>query len=291
MATGATEFIDATTADALFPEIWSRHLTIAREEALVFAKLVDRKFEKEMSFGDRVNITPIAHLAARTKSRTTNDAITFETETPSNVTITIATWEYAAFAMEEATKKQTQADMVAAYTPEMAYALSVAIDTVVAGYPDDAAAAYTVGTLSQSLTHDDLLEANRILDDANVPQEDRFMVISPAQEEGFLKLQQFVNADFKSLVPGSSAKNAKDRAYVNSWRGIPIYKSTNVEGTNASGHDNTLMHKTAIALIVQLKATARHQYDINYFADKYATHNLYGSGLVRTDHMVFLRGA
>ena len=213
MATGATEFIDATTADALFPEVWSRHLTIAREEALVFAKLVDRKFEKEVTFGDRINITPIANLAARTKSRTTNDAITFETETPSNTTITIATWEYAAFGIEEATRKQTMADLVAAYTPKMGYALSLAIDTVLAGYPDDAAAAYTVGDLGVPLTHDLLLEANRILDDALVPQDDRFMVISPAQEEGFLKLQQFVNADFKSLVPGASNKNAKDRAY------------------------------------------------------------------------------
>ena len=49
MATGATEFIDNTTADVFIPELWSMEAIVARENQLVFANLVDRKFENGLS--------------------------------------------------------------------------------------------------------------------------------------------------------------------------------------------------------------------------------------------------
>ena len=35
MATGATEFIDVTTADAFLGEVWAKECTVAREKKLV----------------------------------------------------------------------------------------------------------------------------------------------------------------------------------------------------------------------------------------------------------------
>ena len=60
MATGATEFIDNTTADVFIPEIWSPLAIVAREAQLVFAKLVDRKFEDGLTKGDKIHVPNIS---------------------------------------------------------------------------------------------------------------------------------------------------------------------------------------------------------------------------------------
>ena len=97
MAAGATEFIDNTTADVFIPELWSMEAIVARENQLVFANLVDRKFEKGLSYGDTIHVPGVSNLAVRTKS--TNGAVTYETVTESNTDISIATHQYAAIAL------------------------------------------------------------------------------------------------------------------------------------------------------------------------------------------------
>jgi len=74
MATGTTEFVDNTTADAFIPELWSNEAIVARENRLVFANLVNRAFESELTFGDTIHVPSVTDLSARTKSA--NTAIT-----------------------------------------------------------------------------------------------------------------------------------------------------------------------------------------------------------------------
>ena len=287
MATGATEFIDHTTADAFIPEIWSREAIIARENALVYAKLVNRGFEDEARFGDTVHVPSVTNLSARTKTLSSNAAITFETQTETNTDITINTWEYAAIAIETALVKQSMQDLVARYTPKMGYALGLAVDDVLAGIPDGFTNA--VGTLGVELTYENVVRGRQYLDDANAPMDDRHIVVSPAQEAGFMKLDHFVHNDYSKLQ-GTKA-NAKDMAYFGSWLSTPVHKSANVEGTNASGHDNAFFHREAMALVMQMKAKSHHQFDIDYLVDKYVTEHLYGTQTMRNDHGVFMRGA
>ena len=63
----ATDFIDNYSADVFIPEIWSPLAIVAREAQLVFAKLVDRKFEDNLSKGNKVHVPNISDLEAREK--------------------------------------------------------------------------------------------------------------------------------------------------------------------------------------------------------------------------------
>lgn len=288
MATGETEFIDNTTADVFIPEIWSKEAIIAREQALLMVPLVNRVFEKELKgFGDKVNVPDRSHLASRTKTISGNSAVTYETVTETMQTITVDTWEYAAIAIETATKVQVNRDMLAFYAPEMGYALALSVDDVLAGYIDNFS--QTVGTLAQELTYEDVLRARQYLRDANAPIESTYIVISPAQEAGFLKLDQFIHRDYEKLQ-GDGA-TAKDKAYIGSWMRVPIYVSTNIEGSNAAGHDNGMFQKEALALIMQMSATTHTFFDIDYLAHKVVTEHLHGSKEMRDDHGVFMKGA
>jgi hypothetical protein len=287
MATGATEFIDATTADVFIEEHWAAEAIVARESALVFAAISNRVFEKYFSIGDVIHIPSVGNLTATSKNVASNAATVFETVTESNTNLTVNTWRYSAIAVETYTAKATNRDLLATYAGKMGYALGLAHDDVLAGLPDNFS--QTVGTLTVDLSYENFLRGRQYLDDADAPLEDRNIVVSPAAEEGMLQLDHFVNADY-SRVNGETA-NRKDRGYVGSWLGMPVWKSVNVEGSNAAGHDNTMFQKEAIATVVMLKPRVHREFDINYLANKVAVEQVDGSGEIRDDHGVWLKGA
>ena len=286
MAAGATEFIDNTTADVFIPEIWSPLAIVAREQQLVFAKLVDRKFEDGISAGDTIHVPGVSDLAARTKS--TNTAITYETVTESNTDITISTHKYAAIAVESITKVQNNRDQLQLYAGKLGYALGLDVDDTLAGLPDNFS--QTVGTLAAENTFHDYLRAIQYLDDANAPAESRYFVISPAAEVGLMKQDIYTNNDY-SMLHGEGRNTALEFAYVSSFLNIPVYKTTNVEGSNSAGHDNTLFQKETIALVMQMPPQMHSMFDIDYFADKVAIEQLYGTQEMRDDHGVWIKGA
>lgn len=287
MATGATEFMDVTTADVMIPEVWSMESIVARESKLVYANLVNRVFEKDvMSFGDVIHVPSVGNLTTQTKSLSANAATVYETITETNTDITVGTWTYSAIAIETATKRQVNRDLMATYAPKQGYALALALDDVLAGLPDNFT--QTVGTLAVANTYGDWLRAIQYLDDADAPQDGRVAVISPAAQAGLMELDTFIHKDYQRIQGENS--NAVDRAYLGAWMDIPFYKSTNVEGSNAAGHDNTLFQKEALACVVQMKPTTHTFFDIDYFAFKAAVEQLFGTAEMRDDHGVWVKG-
>lgn len=286
MATGATEFIDNTTAAAFIATIWSKKAIIAREDALVLANLFDRQFESEMSFGQVIHVPGITNLAARQKTLASNAAITYETVTESNSDITVDQWWYAAFALETQVRKQQSQDLVKRYSPKMGFALGRKIEADLAGRFDDFS--QTDGALGTPTSYSLWLRGVQYLDDANVPLEDRFMYISPAERKNLMEMDQFVHADYDKLNEGTKAR--ADRGRIGTWLGIPLYMSTVCEGTNAAGHDNGLAHKSAVGLVVQIDMVPHNFFDIDYLADKYAIECLYGLAEMRDDHGFWAKG-
>lgn len=296
-ASGATEFIDRTTADVFIPEIWSAYAIVERESQLVFGNLFDRRLESDLKMGDTVHVPSISNLgAARTK--TTNGAVTYVTVTETSaqagdggfdgVTVTVTTHDYNAIAIESIAKLQTDRDLMAAYAGKMGFSLGLAFDDVLAGYPDNFSNA--VGTLAVELVLEDWLRAIQYLDDADVPQEDRSIVVSPAEAINMLLKDRFVHNDYDRLQGALKAKPGLDRGYVTGFLEIPIYKSTNTEGSNSAGHDNAMFHKESVVAIMQMTPTPHSQFDIDYIADKVVIEQVHGSSEARDDHGVFCRG-
>lgn len=286
MATGATEFLDNTSQDYFIPEVWSKETLRARENKLVFAKLVDRRFEKDAKVGDTIHVNDVPALAARTKSE--NTALEYETVSHTQADISITSHTYAAVAVEDITKVQTNMDQLSMFAGKMGYALALDVDDALAGLPDDFD--NYVGTLAVELSDDDVLRARQYLNDADAPMENRAIVISPAQETGLLKLDRFVHNDYSRLHGNDGGSSLAD-AYVSSFYRMPIYVSVNVEGTNAAGHDNTMFQKEAIALVMQQDVKSYSQFDIDYLADKVVQTQIYGYKEMRDDHGVWMKGA
>jgi hypothetical protein len=284
VATGATTFLDNTSQDYFIPEIWSPIILDTREANLLFAGFCDTSYEKGLTKGDTIHVNDLPFLAARAKSE--NTAVQFETVSHSQTDITIDQYYYAAIAVEKETEVQALKDQAALFAPKMGYALALQIDDTLAGLPDDLT--NYVGTLATGLTVKNFIRAVQYLDDANVPDENRVAIVSPAEWGNIIQQDFFVKDSYKESVGQLSAK--AQRGYFGSALGVNFYKSSNVEGTNAAGHDNVMFHKSAFALVRQLAPTTESQYDIDYLARKIVSCELFGTKEMRDDHGVWLKG-
>lgn len=269
--------------------MWSAGAIVARENRLVYGRLVNRKFESDLTFGDTIHVPTVGNLTARSKAKASNAAITYETNTETLTDITVATWEYAAIAVESIVKKQANRDMLRLYSGKLGYALGLSFDDVLAGLPDDFS--NTVGVLAAETTDVEWLRARQYLNDADAPLEDRFIVISPAAETGLLKLDRFVHNDYVAIHGSAGRQDSLEQAYVSSFYNMPIYMSVNVEGTNAAGHDNAMFQREAVAAVMQMMPTAHSMYDIDYLVDKVVLEQLSGTKEMRDDHGVWVQGA
>ncbi len=288
MAAGVAEHIDITTADVFIPELWSLKAIKAREQGLVFANLSDRQYQAEMRVGDTLHVPSRGHLAVVVKDLDANAPTDFETITETNTDITVTVWEYNAIALETATRRQANRDLLAFYAPEQGYALALAVDDGIATLAA-AVSGQTVGALLTPLTFQNVTRARQYIDDANAPEDGRAIVISPAQEAAFLDLDQYVNRDYTTLHAESSRTQA-DKALIGSWLNMPVHKTTNVDGSNAAGHSNIMFQREAFAIVVQMNPTSHRMFDINYFADKVSIEQLRGNKTMRADHAARMQG-
>ena len=288
MATGTTEFIDVTTADVFLPEVWHNVLIPSREQALVASVIADRRYEAGMLHkGDLIHVRSKGLLAARTK--TANTAITYETITETNTNITINIDEYTAIAVESIVDVQADRNQLEMMAGDLGYGLGLAVDDYMAGLIDDAT--NTTGALAVESSYDDYLRAIQYLADANAPASERFFYVAPAEASGLMKKDVFMHNDYSMLHGDGPRTSDLEHAYVSSFLNIPIYQSTNVEGSNAAGHDNGLVHRHYMALVMQLKPKLSSMNDTDYLAQKVAVENIYGARVMRNDHGVFMRGA
>ena len=285
MATGTTEFLDLTTVDVFLMEVWSQAVSRARGKKLVFAAHVDRTPEADLKPGQIYRRQRISHLAARSKSA--NTALSYETVTESEDTLTINNYYYAAFAVEDVITPMIKVDQIAAYMPEVGYALAKQEDDDLAALIDDGTITQSVGTLATGLTYDNYVRADQYLQDAEAPEDERVIVISHAEKANALKQDQFINSQYVKLQEGGS-----NTGLLGGILAYPVFVTGNTNGSNAAGHDSVMMHKSAIFMAQQIAPVVEVSRDADYKCAKVSALETYGLAICQayTDHAVWLKG-
>jgi len=264
MADSATEFIDLTTADKFLVEVWSKMTSVERDRNLVFAANVDRSGEAELKPGQILRRQHISTLAARAKS--INSAITYETVTEGEDTVTVGSYYYAAFAIEDVIQPMVSINLINAYMPKLGYALGKQADDDIAALIDDGTITQTVGTLATGLSYDNLVRADQYLNDDETPEDGRAIIISHAEKANFLKMDQFINRDYADIRTG----------LIGGIFNYPIFVTGNTNGSNDDGHDNVMLHRSAIMFIQQIQPVVHTDWDIDYVCAKVMALETYG---------------
>jgi hypothetical protein len=281
--TGATEFVDKTIADGVFsPDVWSKQVLRATESNLVIADSVNRGFEADASVGKSVKVASIGNLAARAKAE--NTAITYETVAETATTIVLNIWSYAAVGIEDIVKVQSTVDVQNEYQRKLGYAVARDVDSKLAA--DFAGFSQSVGTLGTAASDANVLGAIKLLDDADVPQDDRFFVMTPAEKVAKLALDRWSNA----LYIGTGNMPVKN-GVLGEMYGLTLKVTTNLVKPAAGQANNAIFHRDALALVMQRSPKTHVFYDIDVFTWKLAVEEIYGHQEMRDNFGILVLGA
>ena len=279
--------ITSTTGVQANPAITSKDVIEYREANLGFQGTVSARYTDEAKVGTTIKWSLISTPnsgAARTKSEgNSGNDITYDATTESAVTLTINTHQYSAFELEEFEKSLSIVDQAKWYTKAAAYVVDLAVDDALAALPDNFS--QIVGTLAVDLTDDDVTRGDQYLGDANAPADGRFFGMSPATKRSMLGIDRYASSDFNRGGGANIVRGEFGTIY-----GLRTWESTNIEGSNAAGHDNAIYQRDAFALGMRMSPRTRRFDDIANLSEQVAISVIYGVIETRDDHGVWARG-
>lgn len=270
------------------PTIWSATLLSALERTAVAAAITNRDYEGDAS-GEAVKITNIVDPTIRTY---TGADITAEDIDDATQSLLLDQKKYFNFFLDDVDRAQSVngGALIAEATTRAGYGLSQALDTYVldlmgagasAATPDHQIAQATISTASDA--YDNIVEWGVLLDEADVPEQERFVVVTPAFYGLLLKDQRFVSAGDDA----AAATRANGR--VGMAAGFDVYKSNNLPaGALATGY-NARLHlagsRIATTWAQQIRSVEAYRTE-KAFSDGVKGLHVYGAKVTRPTALV-----
>lgn len=218
----------------------------------------------------------------RTRAMTTADAITFDSATDTTTVLTIDQYEYQGTGVVEAEAAISGYNIMEEYASACAEMLARKMDGHKASYVDDIST-NTVGALMAPPSEEDLLYAIQLLDDGDVPQDNRSWVISNALWASLMQMNRLTSIEFVERKPLANGE-------IRDLYGFPCRKYNNVEGTNAAGHDNFYGRKNWMIYANALRPKTHRFDDIDILGEKFAISAVWGCYILRDDSAVWVKG-
>lgn len=268
-------------AITFIPEIWSAKMLVSLKKSLVFAQpgVVNRDYEGDIAnAGDTVRIKSLNRptIGTYTKNSTT---ITPETLTDAQRSLLIDQAKYFAFEVDDIDAAQSVGGDLQTALQEAAYGLRDVADQYVASLYTGAASANQIGTVSvttAALAYTQLRKLATKLDEANVPQEGRYVIVPPWYYGLLLEDDKFVRVD------ASGTSEGLRNGVVGMALGFDVMKSNNCVLVTGDDYAVQAGHPSAIAYAEQIVKVESYRPE-SAFSDAIKGLHVYGSKLVRPD--------
>jgi hypothetical protein len=271
-----------TTGAVFIDEVWAKDIQENRRNKLIATKIVDHQFEDRiLNHGDTVHITSIAPLTAT--AITPGSPIVPIANTETEQTLVIDQYYGVGVELQDMLKKQSTYNLRKPYVDEMSYALASKIDETLLAEWTNVATANKM-TAVAALTFAGIVDANVLLDKANVPMSDRALIVNAAGLGDLRKLAEFTmyeKTGKEGLVTG-------DFGLVGRIYGAPVYMTNAIPKAGGSAK-NMLVHKSAFAVAIQMKPDMEYDRDILKKTDIITGSALWGVKTIRPDHAVVLQ--
>jgi N4-gp56 family major capsid protein len=296
--------VDNTSAATFIPEIWSDEVVAAYQKSLVLANLV-KKISMTGKKGDTIHIPKPVRGDAHAKAE--NTAVTIQNATESEVLVTIDKhFEYSRF-IEDITEAQALASLRQFYTGDAGYALAKQVDTDLfnlgkslgdgdgsdwthsASYYIDASTGLTAYAADTVASADVFTDAGfraliQKMDDADVPMDNRCLVVPPSIRNEIMGIERYSSSDF---VDGRVVNNGQ----IGNLYGIDVFVTSNcpvieAAADNSAGGDvkaAMLLHKDTLVMAEQMGVRSQTQYKQDFLATLYTADTLYGVKALRPD--------
>jgi len=289
---GNSNHVTPTNADAFVPEIWSDEIAAAYKSNLVIANLV-KKMNHVGKKGDTIHIPKPVRGSATAKAEHTQVNLIVGADTDFTVSID-KHYEYSRL-IEDITDVQALPSLRSFYTEDAGYALARQIDSDLGAlgssltgryYMDSSTnlTAYAADTVVAADVFTDLgfRQAIQELDDADVPMDNRFMVVPPSVKKDILGIDRFNSSDF---VNGRPVENG----LIGEIYGVKIYVSTNLPQVESAAENSAngrvvggiLGHRDAFILAEQMGVRVQTQYKQEFLGDLMTADTIYGVAELR----------
>jgi len=239
-----TDQLDTTDLDVYLAEIWStRKVNEFFRAKLVAAKFFYDASEDVVPGGDTIHI---ANLSAKTAStKTTDSAVTLQSDTETKIDLSIDTWKESSCSIEDKQAVQVlrSYNLQQRYISACAFACAKALDTALLGLYSGLS--QSVNDSASAIADDDILLAIQYLDVEDVPVEDRGFFFYPSMKTDLASIQKYYDA---SMWGGQTVVQT---GTIPSLYGIPVFFSTQVTVTHTDYVHNLLAHKDAFAFATQ----------------------------------------
>jgi len=299
MALGTNQ-VTTSVANNFIPELWSDEVIGAYKSNLVVANLVTKLSHKGKK-GDTIYIPVPARGSASAKAA--NTQVTLSAATNTKVTVSIDKhYEYSKL-IEDIAEVQSLASMRKFYTDDAGYALAKQVDsdlfalaegfqggtvggTGASAYENaviggDGSTAYTGNSTNASdITDAGIRRMLLTLDDADVPMDNRVLIVPPICANDMLGINRFTEQQF--IGSGDAIRTGK----IGQIYGVDVYITSNAPTPAGTDRAGMLMHKDAMVLAEQVGVRSQTQYKQEYLGDLFTSDTIYGVAELRNDAAV-----
>jgi hypothetical protein len=234
-----------------------------------------------LKYGDTVNIERLSNETALDK--TSESAITFSAASEGQVVIAINKYKYVGKLIEDIVEVQSKYDLFSNYRDKIANALAQAIDIDVLALTQTVSQSVG-GWTANSMTEANIISAVRMLDLAEVPQEDRYLVVDAYGREDLLNITDFIRYDAGGKTPA-----AVNSGEIGEIFGVKVIYSNNLMQPTATSAVGMMFHKDAFAIALQKDVQVKTEYSVDYIGTKMVGYEIYGVTIARSDHVVLMR--
>jgi hypothetical protein len=283
-ATGSA--VTTTTAATFIPKLWSDEIIAEYEKSIVMKPLV-RQLKMAGKKGDTMHIPMPTRGEASAKVAETQVTLAAATE-GEKIIVVDQHWEFSKL-IEDIVEKQALTSLRRFYTQDAGYALARKVDSdlisasngwdnaidSLGGNPGSSADPHVEGNALE-FCDQAFRDAIQLLDDADVPMDQRKLVIPPSARNSIMGIDRYVSSDF---VNGRGVVNGK----IGELYGVDIYTSTNLTANAAGEKPCLLFHTDALVLAEQMSIRTQTQYKAEYLADLMVADMLYGFDTYRPE--------
>lgn len=270
------------------PQVWSAQLLISLKKSLVYGQggVVNRDYEGEIrAYGDTVKINSIGAVTVGDYARNTNLSDP-ETLTDATRTLVIDRSKFFNFQIDDLDKAQQNPKVMQQAMVEAAYALRNAADSYVAGLYTGVQAGNTIGSdaspkvPTKADAYEYLVDLGTVLDENNVPEQGRWVVVPPWYHGLMLKDDRFIHAT-------AQGDAVIQNGVIGQAAGFTVLTSNNVPNTTGTKYKIMAGYSGAISYAEQINEVEGYRPE-KRFADAVKGLHLYGAKLVRPEGIAVL---
>ena len=275
--------------DNFTPTIWAKSLLSPLYKALVFGGLVNRDYEGEIrNLGDSVKINEIGDITISDFTKfsvtgSTSTALTWQALTSAQKMLLIDKAKSFSFAVDNVDMVQNSPKVMAEAMARAAYAIADEIDQDIAeAIADGSGNIVTAQTVSSASVLTLLSQMARELDENNVPQSERFLIVPPFIHQDLV--EAFSGGISATAVPKVFDNGVLLNGFVGQVYGFNVLMSNNCH-TSAGTAIVSAFHRSAVTYAGQLSKIARVERE-DYFDEGVKGLYLYGIKVVRPSAIV-----